>query len=306
MTRSERMPEQAFPDIAAVAAGLERQGYVTDEALATVAYLLLNLRRPLLLEGAAGVGKTELARALADLLGTKMIRLQCYEGLDVHSAIYEWNYQRQLLAIKLMETTGQSLEEKEQHVFGPAFLLARPLLQAITEADAAPVLLIDEVDRADEEFEAFLLELLSDFQITIPEVGTIAARHVPYVVLTSNRTRELSDALKRRCLFHWIDYPDYEKELRIVQKHLPGIEAALAEQVVRFVQALRGLKLDKPPGAAEALDWAEALMALGRASIDPDTATRTLGCILKSTDDMAAVHAEGIAALLAPTRDEEA
>ena len=243
--------------------GYGRHGYVLGRGLATSLFLLLRLGRPLLVEGHAGVGKTELARTLARALPARLIRLQCYEGLDAQSAIYEWNYQRQLLAIKIQEAAERSVEEKEAHIFGESYLLARPLLQAITEPDAAPVLLIDEIDRADEEFEAFLLELLSEFQITIPELGTIRAKHVPHVILTSNRTRELSDALKRRCLYFWIDYPDREQELRIIESRMPGLESALADQVVRFVQSLRLMKLSKTPGVAETIDWAAALVALG-------------------------------------------
>ena len=285
-------------DLDTIIQGFEQEGYVTDDALATTAFLLLKLRRPLLVEGHTGVGKTELAQVLAGFLGARLIRLQCYEGLDVHSAIYEWNYQRQLLAIKIQEDSDRSLEEKEAHIFGESYLLARPLLQAITEKEAAPVLLIDEIDRADEEFEAFLLELLSAFQITIPELGTIKARHRPHVILTSNRTRDLSDALKRRCLYYWIDYPDRDKELRIIEQRMPGIEAALADQVVRFIQSLRQLKLTKTPGVAETLDWTAALLALGKHTLDAATIERTIGCVLKSSEDIALLKAEGIERLL--------
>jgi len=288
-------------DLETLAHGFEAQGYVTDDELATVMYLLLKLRRPVLIEGHAGVGKTEVAHALAAFLDAALIRLQCYEGLDVNAAVYEWNYQKQLLAIKIQEGSSRTDTEKEAHIFGEAFLLARPLLRAITAEDAAPVLLIDEIDRADEAFEAFLLELLSAFQITVPELGTIKARHIPYVILTSNRTRELSDALKRRCLYYWVDYPDADKELRIVQRRLPGVDAALAAQVVRFVQALRPLKLAKAPGVAETLDWVQALTALERHALDAATVERTLGCVLKSTEDIALVKAEGIDRLLRRT-----
>ncbi|HEX2327471.1 MAG TPA: MoxR family ATPase, partial [Candidatus Angelobacter sp.] len=242
-----------------VVRGFEELGYITDPALATVIFLGIKMGRPFLLEGHAGLGKTEVAKVLARLLGTNLIRLQCYEGLDVNSAVYEWNYQKQLLAIKIEEATTQTVEEKEKHVFSREFLMERPLLQAIQAQEASPVLLIDEVDRADEAFEAFLLELLSDFQISIPELGTVRARHVPFVILTSNRSRELSDALKRRCLYHWIEYPNFEKELRIVISRLPGIRQELAKQVVSFVQSVRELHLSKAPGVAETLDWAEAL-----------------------------------------------
>ncbi len=235
---------------------------------------------------------------LASSLGTRLIRLQCYEGLDVSSAVYEWNYQKQLLAIKIQEKSELTVEEKEKHIFSREFLLERPLLQSILEEDAAPVLLIDEIDRADEAFEAFLLELLSDFQITVPEMGTIKAKHVPYVILTSNRSRELSDALKRRCLYHWIDYPSFEKEMKIVRARLPGVEEELGMQVVRFVQAVRQLDLAKPPGVAETLDCAQAVIALGRHQLDVETAEETLGCVAKSMEDSAAVKAAGIERLL--------
>ncbi|HMB90126.1 MAG TPA: MoxR family ATPase [Rhodothermales bacterium] len=282
--------------------GFGQRGYVTDDELATVLYLLLKLGRPLLIEGPAGVGKTEVAPVLASFLGTELIRLQCYEGLDVHSAVYEWNYQKQLLAIKIQEGEDLSADEKEAHIFGEDFLLARPLLKAVQAKAQAPVLLIDEVDRADEEFEAFLLELLSAFQITIPELGTIQAVHPPYVVLTSNRTRELSDALKRRCLYYWLDYPDAEKELQIVQTRLPDVEAALATQIVRFIQSLRQLELAKAPGVAETLDWALALLALDKQALDAATVERTIGCVLKSTEDIAMLKEEGIEVLLAETQ----
>jgi len=293
------MSTEAAARIAGLIEGLEQQGYVADEALATVLYLVLTLRRPLLVEGDAGVGKTEIAYALAGYLDTELIRLQCYEGLDVHSAVYEWNYPRQLLAIKLWEQSEVPLEERERHLFSETYLLARPLLKAIQAEAKAPVLLIDEIDRADEEFEAFLLELLSAFQISIPELGTIRARHVPYVVLTSNRTRELSDALKRRCLYYWLDYPDETKELRIIRKRLPDIETELARQVVRFVQALRRERLHKIPGIAETLDWARALVALGVRRIDEATVARTAGCLLKSAEDLERLRNHVLEELLA-------
>jgi MoxR-like ATPase len=265
--------------------------------LATLIFLGTKLGKPVLLEGHAGLGKTEVAKVLAEFLGTRLIRLQCYEGLDVNSAVYEWNYQKQLLAIKIEEQTNQTVEEKEKHIFSREFLMERPLLQAIQAEDFSPVLLVDEVDRADEAFEAFLLELLSDFQISIPELGTIRARHVPHVILTSNRSRELSDALKRRCLYHWIDYPSLEKELRIVNARLPGITADLGRQVVRFVQAARQLQLSKPPGIAETLDWAQALMSLGKADLDVAAVEATLGCLVKSVEDAGKVTA-GVAGLM--------
>ena len=289
---------QIIPDVSAVVVGFERLGYVTDRALATAVYLATRLRKPILLEGHAGLGKTEVAKVLAGLLSTRLIRLQCYDGLDVNSAIYEWNYQKQLLAIKVHEKTDETVEEKERHIFSREFLLERPLLQAIQAVDAPPVLLIDEVDRSDDAFEAFLLELLSDFQITIPEIGTIKAKHIPYVVLTSNRTRELSDALKRRCLYHWIEYPDLEKELKIVHARLPEIQEQLGEQVVRFVHEVRRLALEKSPGVAETLDWAGALMSLGVARLDANVVESTLGCLSKSVEDTVQIRAVGIEKLI--------
>jgi MoxR-like ATPase len=285
-------------DIDALQQTLAEHGYITDRGLATTLFLLLRLRRPLLIEGHAGVGKTEASKALASILQTELIRLQCYEGLDVNSAIYEWNYQKQLLAIKIQEGTGATVEEKEQHVFGPEFLLKRPLLKAITAEKASPVLLIDEIDRADEEFEAFLLEILSEFQISIPEMKTIRATHIPYVILTSNRTRELSDALKRRCLYQWIDYPDREKELRIIFTKMPNIEKELAEQIVKFIQSLRNKNLTKPPGVAETLDWAAALISLHQKKLKPEAIEETIGCVLKSNEDIVKVQKEGIEAIL--------
>lgn len=269
---------------------LDEQQYVADEELATSLFLLLKLQKPLLLEGPPGVGKTEAALVLSQWLNCKLIRLQCYEGLDVNAAVYEWNYQKQLLGIRMYEGNPASLEEKEAHLFSDAYLLKRPLLQAITESEKPPVLLIDELDRSDEEFEAFLLELLSAFQITIPELGTIKAKHRPYVILTSNRTRELSDALKRRCLYHWIDYPDLQKEMSIVQKRLPGIEQLLLQQVVDHVQKFREQKLGKIPGVSETIDWAESLMALGYREINRQALDKTLGSILKSTEDITQIQ----------------
>jgi MoxR-like ATPase len=286
MPEPPSQPEEDFvgdPD--ALMRSFERLGYIADRSLATAVYLSIRLRKPLLIEGHAGLGKTEVAKVLASMLGTQLIRLQCYEGLDVSSAVYEWNYQKQLLAIRIQEGTSQPIEEKEKHIFSHEFLLERPLLQAILAQDASPVLLIDEIDRADEAFEAFLLELLSDYQISVPEMGTIRARHIPYVVLTSNRTRELSDALKRRCLYHWIDYPSFEKEMRIVRTKLPGVEEALSTQVVQFIQATRLLDLEKPPGVAETLDCAEAVAALGSRRLDTEVVEATLGCVVKSMED---------------------
>ena len=285
-------------DYASLIDAFDSQGYVADEELATILFLMLKLQKPLLLEGEPGVGKTEVALTLANILDTELIRLQCYEGLDVNSAVYEWNYQKQLLAIKIQEGTDQSAEETESYIFGKEFLLERPLLKSIMALDKPPVLLIDEIDRADEEFEAFLLELLSAFQISIPEMGTVQATHKPLVLLTSNRTRELSDALKRRCLYHWVHYPDQEKEVRIVEKRLPGIDRQLAQQLVEVVQELRMRKLSKSPGIAETLDWASALLALSHTSLTSDNMEKTLGCILKSADDLELVKREGVDELL--------
>ncbi len=290
---------ELIPDPDALMRSFESLGYIADRSLATAVFLITKLRKPLLIEGHAGLGKTEVAKVLASMLGTQLIRLQCYEGLDVSSSVYEWNYQKQLLAIKIQEGTAQTVEEKEKHIFSREFLLERPLLQSILAQDAPPVLLIDEIDRADEAFEAFLLELLSDFQITVPEMGTIRAKHVPYVILTSNRTRELSDALKRRCLYHWIDYPSLEKEMRIVRARLPGIEEELGMQVVRFVQAVRQLDLVKPPGVAETLDCAQAVAALGSNRVDAEVIEQTMGCVAKSMEDGARIRAAGIDGLLA-------
>lgn len=275
-----------------ILAALETHQYVADDELATVLFLMLRLRKPLLLEGPPGVGKTEIALVLSDLLQVPLIRLQCYEGLDVNAAVYEWNYQKQLLGIKLQEGSDLSVAEKEKHIFGPDYLLKRPLLQSITNETQSPVLLIDELDRSDEEFEAFLLELLSAFQISIPEIGTIRATHKPYIILTSNRTRELSDALKRRCLYHWIDYPSLDKEMAIVHKRLPHIETQLLTQVVDFVQELRQRKLAKTPGISETIDWAESLMALGYREVNQKAIQQTLGSLLKSVDDIRLVHNE--------------
>ncbi|HEU5412273.1 MAG TPA: MoxR family ATPase [Candidatus Angelobacter sp.] len=289
-------------DVQDVVRGFENLGYITDPALATVIFLGVKLGKPVLLEGHAGLGKTEVGKVLAAFLGTRLIRLQCYEGLDVNSAVYEWNYQKQLLAIKIEEGTSETVEEKEKHIFSREFLMERPLLQAIQAEDISPVLLVDEVDRADEAFEAFLLELLSDFQISIPELGTIRSRHVPFVILTSNRSRELSDALKRRCLYHWIEYPSLEKELQIVTARLPGIEEELGRQVVNFVQATRKLHLSKSPGVAETLDWAQALMSLDRHKLDVPSAEATLGCLSKSVEDAAKIKAAGLEALISEAR----
>jgi MoxR-like ATPase len=263
---------------------LQEQGYITDESVSMSVFLSLQLNKPLLIEGPAGVGKTEIAKVMAKVLQTDLIRLQCYEGLDATHALYEWNYQRQLLHLKMMEHNQQSVDEKEQTIFRDDFLMKRPLLQAITHHQK-PVLLIDEVDRSDEEFESFLLEVLSDWQITIPETGTISATHIPQVILTSNRTRELSEALRRRCLYLYIDYPEFEKEWIIVKTKVPGIDAILGEQICRFMQTLRNLKLEKSPGIAETLDWAMALSALHIDHLDKTIVEQTLGVVLKDWRD---------------------
>ena len=265
---------------------MEAAEYVTDAPVATSVHLAMSLRKPLLIEGHAGVGKTEVAKVMARMLGTNLIRLQCYEGLDASSALYEWNYQKQLLHIKLNEGGRRSTDDTEHEIFSEAFLLRRPLLQAITQHERSPVLLVDEADRADEEFEAFMLEVFSDWQVTIPEVGTIKATHPPHVILTSNRTRELSDALRRRCLYLWIDYPGFDKEIRIVERKVPGINPRLAGQIARFMESLRTMRLAKVPGVAETLDWAQALTALHADHLDEVVVAETLGCVLKDADDI--------------------
>ena len=278
-------------------AALRAQLYIADRGLATAIYLALKLGRPLFLEGEAGVGKTEVAKVITRLLDTELIRLQCYEGLDVHHAVYEWNYTRQMMHIRLMEARGERPEEAE--LFGPEFLLRRPLLQAIENTrEIAPVLLVDEVDRSDEEFEAFLLEVLSDFQITIPEIGTLKAERTPFVVITSNRTREVHDALKRRCLYYWIDYPTFEKELEIVRAKVPEAPAQLARQVTTFIQELRRADLYKVPGVAETLDWTAALVALDQQALELGVVEETLGVILKYQDDVEKIKGENARAIL--------
>jgi MoxR-like ATPase len=278
--------------------------YVCEKSLATAIYLALKLPKPLLLEGEAGVGKTEVAKVLAAVLDTDLIRLQCYEGLDINHAVYEWNYPRQMLAIRLLEDQQVGWDVAMQEIFSEEFLIERPLLQAIRHRGKPPVLLIDEIDRADEEFEAFLLELLSDFQITIPEIGTIRAEHPPYVIITSNRTRELHDALKRRCLYHWIDYPSLEKEFQILTVKLPGISERLALQVARFIQALRHEDLYKLPGVAETLDWAAALLALNQQELSLEIASATLGAILKHQEDLQLVRKRKLEELVATAISE--
>jgi MoxR-like ATPase len=291
----------------AIQAAFRERGYIADRSLATVVYLALELGRPLLLEGEAGVGKTELAKVLAASLGTRLIRLQCYEGLDVNTAVYEWNYPRQMLEIRLLEARGEADHTTAHDIFGPEFLIKRPLLQALESDDGvAPVLLIDEIDRADEEFEAYLLELLSDFQVTVPEIGTIRAAHPPRAILTSNRTREVHDALKRRCLYHWIDYPSEAKEFEIVLARLPGAPQTLARRVVNVVHRLRGLELTKVPGIAETLDWTAALLALGAEDLSRELVEETMGVVLKYEEDIRSLRGPRIGELLgeapAPSR----
>jgi MoxR-like ATPase len=285
----------AEPDIGARLAAV---GYVADEALATALQLTLTLQRPLLLEGEAGVGKTETAKALAAALDTRLIRLQCYEGLDATATIYEWNYQKQLLAIRAREHDNVSAQDIEKQIFSEDFLLRRPLLEAISQ-DKSPVLLIDEIDRADEEFEAYLLEILSDFQVTIPELGTISATCRPYVILTSNGTRELSDALRRRCLYSYVEFPDHARELAILKARQPDIEDRLAGAIIGFVQGLRKEDLEKKPGIAETLDWAAALCGMGVTSLDedPDRLTATMICLLKTESDLKSVPREVVSRL---------
>jgi len=285
---------------------LAKADYIADRSLATVLYLALRMGRPLFLEGEAGVGKTEIAKVLSAALGRKLIRLQCYEGLDISSAVYEWNYGAQMIAIRLAEAEGEGDRARIEHdVFSERFLIKRPLLQALEpDPDGPPVLLIDEIDRTDEAFEAFLLEVLADFQITVPELATIKAPHPPIVVITSNRTREVHDALKRRCLYHWVGYPDAERELKILRTKVPGISKKLSEQVVGFVQALRKEDLFKSPGVAETLDWAGALTELDVVALDPATVSDTLGALLKYQDDIARLDGSKVKALLDAVKSE--
>ena len=275
------------------------RNYIADRSLTTAVFLALELGRPLLLEGEAGVGKTELAKVLAESLGARLIRLQCYEGLDVNTAVYEWNYPRQMLEIRLLEARGEAEHASAHDIFGSDFLIRRPLLQALEADDGvAPVLLIDEIDRADEEFEAYLLEILSDFQVTVPEIGTIQAERPPRVILTSNRTREVHDALKRRCLYHWIDYPTAQKEFEIVLARVPHAPEQLAREVVGFVHRLREADLTKVPGIAETLDWAAALLSLGARELKPELVDETLGVVLKYEEDIRQVRGEQAARML--------
>jgi MoxR-like ATPase len=276
-------------DAATIRDQFRQRGFIVDERFATALQIMLALEKPLLIEGPAGVGKTESAKVLAQVLDTRLIRLQCYEGLDAMAALYEWNYPRQMLHARLSEAEGSRVEEREAHLFSESFLLKRPLLEAITQ-DRSPVLLIDEVDRADEAFEAFLLEVLAEWQVTIPELGTIRARHKPRVIVTSNRERELSDALRRRCLFVWLPYPSLEQEIEILRARVPGLSDRLAHQIARLMQVFRGLALQKAPGVAESVDWAMALMSLHRDHLDARTLEQTLGCVLKVHEDRGVVE----------------
>jgi MoxR-like ATPase len=286
-------------EIRAMQAAMEREGYIAEPTIATAVFLAREMQKPLLVEGEAGVGKTEIAKVLARILQTELIRLQCYEGLDTNTALYEWNYQRQLLRLKIAERDGHHPERLEQLIFGREYLLERPLLRAITRREGPAVLLIDEIDRADEGFEAFLLEVLSDFQITIPELGTIRAEHVPFVVLTSNRSREIGDALRRRCLYLYVEHPDLEKELRILHGRVPGLDKHLARSIARFVQGLRGRELRKLPGVAETIDWARALARLGQDALEVEMVRATLGCLLKDEHDLKATGEKAVSELVA-------
>ena len=282
------------PEIALLQVDMRRFDYVAEPSIATAVHLARAMEKPLLVEGDAGVGKTEIAKVMAGVLATELIRLQCYEGLDVNTALYEWDYRKQLLRLRMAEAR----DDLEDVIFGRRYLLERPLLRAITAADRAPVLLIDEIDRADEGFEAFLLEVLSDFQVTIPELGTIRATHRPFVVLTSNRTREIGDALRRRCLYLYIEHPSFEKEVEIVRAKVPEVSERLAAEITRFVQKLRGQHLMKPPGVAETLDWARALVTLHLDRLDAETVSETLGCLVKDRHDMALLAGPGVEALV--------
>ena len=290
------------PEVRETQAAMEREGYIAEPAIATAVYLARTMRKPLLVEGDAGVGKTEIAKVLARILDTELIRLQCYEGIDVHTALYEWNYQRQLLRLRIAGTEDREPAQAEQMIFSRDCLLERPLLRAITRREGPPVLLIDEIDRADDGFEAFLLEVLSDFQVTIPELGPIAATHVPYVVLTSNRTREIGDALRRRCFYLYVEHPSLEKEVRIIRARVPEVMHGLAQEIAAAMQALRGRRLRKAPGVAETLDWTRALLALRHDRLDGDTVRETVGCILKDHQDVQDMTARDVESLLAHAR----
>jgi len=293
-------------EVRALQEAMAQEGYIADEAIATALLLTGQLRKPLLIEGDAGVGKTEIAKVLARLHGTELIRLQCYEGLDVSTALYEWNYPRQMLRVRMSEQEGIDAERMEHTVFGRSYLLERPLLRAITRREGPAVLLIDEIDRADEAFEAFLLEVLSDFQVTIPELGTLRAEHVPHVVLTSNCTREIGDALRRRCLYLHLDHPSLEKEVRILRSRVPGASEALAQQIGRFVQALRARRLARAPGVAESIDWARALVHLHQDHLDGEVVRATLGCLVKDRHDLRDLHPAELDQLLAEAGREAA
>jgi MoxR-like ATPase len=300
--RSKTVPTSIDETLALLASG----EYVAERSLATAVFLALRMQRPLFLEGEAGVGKTEIAKVLAGALGRRLIRLQCYEGLDIASAVYEWNYPRQMIEIRLTEAGGAASRDKlEKDIFSERFLIRRPLLQALEGPQGSPpVLLIDELDRTDEPFEAYLLEVLSDFQVTIPEIGTIKAAEPPIVVITSNRTREIHDAIKRRCLYHWVDYPSAERELEIVRRKVPGVAMQLSREVVAFVQQLRAVDLFKLPGVAETIDWSRALSALDRVALDPQAINDTLGVLLKYEDDIARVRGAPAAGLLEKAKAE--
>jgi MoxR-like ATPase len=292
-------------EILKVREAMEECGYIAEPSIATAVYLAQQMKKPLLVEGEAGVGKTEVAKVLARVVGTELIRLQCYDGLDVHTALYEWDYQRQLLRLKIAEVDGQDAASLEDMIFSREYLLERPLLRAITHPEGPAVLLVDEVDRADDGFEAFLLEVLSDFQVTVPELGTIEAVHVPYVVLTSNATREIGDALRRRCLYLFIEHPSLEKEVRIIRTKVPGVSEKLAEEIGRFMQGLRTQPLRKVPGVAETIDWAQALVHLHRDHLDADTVADTMGCFLKDDHDVRETRGRELASLVAAAKGNQ-
>ena len=298
--KQKASPSSGFGSVEEVQEAFRKLDYISDRTLATTLFLATKLEKPLFLEGEAGVGKTELAKVLANSMDTELIRLQCYEGLDANSALYEWNYAKQLLHIKMEESRDSDAETIEKDIFSEQYLIERPLLRALLRSKEKPVvLLIDEIDRSDEEFEAFLLEILSDYQITIPEMGTVKAASKPLVVLTSNRTREIHDSLKRRCLYLWVDYPSFEKEVEIITTKVPGVSERLAEQISRFMTQARQMDFYKRPGVAESLDWAQALLALHRSDLDVDAVRETVGCILKYQDDIKRVEADGLDGMVA-------
>jgi MoxR-like ATPase len=307
MSENNSAAMQAFGSVEAVQEAFARENFIADRPLALTVMLAARLEKPILLEGEAGVGKTEVAKVVARILNTELVRLQCYEGLDAQSTIYEWNYAKQILAIRMAESAAQERSELQHSIFSDEFLLPRPLLRAIRDHEGRQVtLLIDEIDRADEEFEAFLLEVLSDYQVTVPEIGTFSAKHRPFVVLTSNRTRELNDALKRRCLYLWIDYPTRAKEREIVMRKVVGIEQALADQIAGLMHTLRDVDFYKRPGVAETLDWARALVGLKVSQVDPMTLEETAGCILKYKDDIDRLRSIGTAKVLSGDVDANA